>query len=66
MNFFSFLVQSVQGIISNMDCVSKSQFIEIQNSRKSPLNNMDLVWKKDVQHGGAHIIKVECAYILHA
>jgi hypothetical protein len=27
---------------------------------------MDLVWKKDVQHGGAHIIKVECAYIPHA
>jgi hypothetical protein len=27
---------------------------------------MDLVWKKDVQHGGAHIIEVECAYIPHA
>jgi hypothetical protein len=27
---------------------------------------MDLVWKKDVQHGGTHIIKVECAYITHA
>jgi Fe2+ transport system protein B len=27
---------------------------------------MDLVWKKDVQHGRAHIIKVECAYIPHA
>jgi len=24
------------------------------------------VWKKDVQHGRAHIIKVECAYIPHA
>jgi hypothetical protein len=27
---------------------------------------MDLVWKKDVRHGGAHVIKVECAYIPHA
>ncbi len=27
---------------------------------------MDLVWEKDVQHGRAHIIKVECAYIPHA
>jgi hypothetical protein len=27
---------------------------------------MDLVWKKNVQHGGTHIIKVECAYITHA
>jgi len=27
---------------------------------------MDLVWKKDVRHGGAHIIEVECAYIPHA
>jgi hypothetical protein len=24
------------------------------------------VWKKNVQHGGAHIIEVECAYIPHA
>jgi hypothetical protein len=45
---------------------SKSQYIEIQNPKKSPFNNMDLVWKKDVQHGGAHIIEVECAYIPHA
>jgi hypothetical protein len=27
---------------------------------------MDLVWRKDVRHGGAHIIEVECAYIPHA
>jgi hypothetical protein len=27
---------------------------------------MDLVWKKDVRHGGAYIIEVECAYIPHA
>jgi hypothetical protein len=27
---------------------------------------MDLVWKKDVWYGKAHIIKVECAYIPHA
>jgi hypothetical protein len=27
---------------------------------------MDLVWRKDVQHGRANIIKVECAYIPHA
>jgi hypothetical protein len=49
-----------------MGHVSKSQSIEIQNPRKSPFNDMDLVWKKDVQHGRAHIIKVECAYIPHA
>ncbi len=48
-----------------MGCVSKSQFIEIQNPRKSPFN-MDLVWKKNVRHGGAHIIKIECAYIPNA
>jgi hypothetical protein len=49
-----------------MGCASKSQYIEIQNLKKSPFNKMALVWKKDVQHGGAHIIKVECAYIPHA
>ncbi len=49
-----------------MGHASKSQYIEIQNPKKSPFNNMDLVWKKDVQHGGAHIIEVECAYIPHA
>jgi hypothetical protein len=27
---------------------------------------MDLVWKKNVRYGGAHIIKVECVYIPHA
>jgi len=27
---------------------------------------MGLVWKKDVQHGRAHIIEVDCAYISHA
>jgi hypothetical protein len=49
-----------------MGHVSKSQYIEIQNPRKSPFNNMDLVGKKDVRHGGAHIIEVECACIPHA
>jgi len=48
-----------------MGRASKSQYIEIQNPKKSPFNNMDLVWKKDVEHGGAHIIEVECAYIPH-
>jgi hypothetical protein len=65
-NLPSFLVQSIQGIVSNMGCASKSQSIEIQNPWKSPFNNMDLVWKKDFQHGRPHIIKVECAYIPHA
>jgi hypothetical protein len=65
-NLLSFLVQSAQGIISNMSCASKSQYIDIQNPKKSPFKNMDLVWKKDVWHGGAHIIEVECAYIPHA
>jgi hypothetical protein len=31
-----------------MGCVSKSQHIDIENPKKSPFNNMDLVWKKDV------------------
>ncbi len=65
-NLLSFLVQSVQGIVSNMAHASKSQSIEIQNPRKSPFNNMDLVWRKDVRHGGAHFIEVECAYNPHA
>jgi hypothetical protein len=65
-NLLFFLIQSAQGIVSNMGCVSKSQYIEIQNPKKSPFNNMDLVWKKNVRHGEAHIIKVECAYIPHA
>jgi hypothetical protein len=49
-----------------MGCASKSQYIKIQNLKKSPFNNIDVVWKKDVQHGRAHIIEVECAYIPHA
>jgi hypothetical protein len=49
-----------------MGRVSKYQYIEIQNPKKLPFNNMDLAWKKDVWHGGAHIIKVECEYIPHA
>jgi hypothetical protein len=49
-----------------MGHVSKSQYIEIQNPKKSPFNNMDLMWKKDVRHGRAHIIEVECAYIPRA
>jgi hypothetical protein len=65
-NLLFFFIQSTQSIVSNISRASKSQFIEIQNPRKSPFNNMDLVWKKDVQHGRAHIIEVECAYILHA
>ncbi len=49
-----------------MGHASKFQSIEIQNPRKSPFNNMDLVWRKNVWHGGEHIIEVECAYIPHA
>jgi len=49
-----------------MGHASKFPYIESQNPKKSPFNNMDLMWKKDVQHGGAHIIKVKCAYIPHA
>jgi hypothetical protein len=65
-NLLFFLVQSAQGIVSNMGRASKSQYIDIQNPKKSPFNNMDLVWEKNVWHGRAHIIKVECAYIPHA
>jgi len=65
-NLSSFLVQSTQGIVLNMGHVSKSESIEIQNWRVSPFNNMDLVWKKNVWHGGAHIIEIESAYIPHA
>jgi hypothetical protein len=66
MNLLFFLVQLAQGIILNMGHASNSQFIDIQNPRKSPFKNMNLVWKKDVQHGGPHMIKVKCAYIPHA
>jgi hypothetical protein len=48
-----------------MGRASNFQTIEIQNLRKSPFN-MDLVWKKYVWHGGAHIIEAECTYIPHA
>jgi uncharacterized protein (UPF0303 family) len=65
MNLLFFLVQLAQGIVSNMGCASKSQYIEIQNPKKLPFNNMDLMWKKYAQHGGAHIIEVEYAYIPH-
>ncbi len=30
-----------------MGRASKSQYIEIQNPKKSPFNNMDLAWKKN-------------------
>jgi hypothetical protein len=46
-----------------MGHVSKSQSIEIQIPRRSPFNNMYLVWRKDVPYG---VIEVECAYIPHA
>jgi hypothetical protein len=49
-----------------MGHASKFQYIEIQNPKNDPFNNMDLVWKKYVRHGGANIIEVECAYIPHA
>jgi len=49
-----------------MGHASKSQSIEIQNPRRSPFNNMDLVWTKDIQHRGAHIIEVESTYMPHA
>jgi len=49
-----------------MGHASNFQSIEIQNPRKSPFKNMDLVWTKDIQHGGAHIIEVECTYMPHA
>jgi hypothetical protein len=65
-NLSSFLIQSTQGIILNMGRASKSQSIEIQNPRRSPFNNMDLVWRHDVQHEGAHVIEVKCPYIPYA
>ncbi len=64
-NLSYFLVQLALGIVSNMGHASKSQSIEIQNPRL-PFNNMDLVWRNNIWHGRAHIIKVKCAYISHA
>jgi hypothetical protein len=49
-----------------MGRASKSQSIDIQNPRRSPFNNIDLVWRKNVRYGETHIIEVECAYISHA
>jgi hypothetical protein len=37
-----------------MGCATKSQYIEIENPKKSPFNNMDLMWKKNVRCGGTH------------
>ncbi len=37
--------------------------LKSRTQRRSTFNNMDLVWRKDVRHGVAHIIEVECAYI---
>ncbi len=37
-----------------------------KTQRRSTFNNMNLVWRKNVQHGVAHIIEVECAYIPQA
>ncbi len=48
-----------------MGCVPKFQFIEIQNLKMSPFNNMDLVWTNVFQDGKAQIIKVECTNIPH-
>jgi hypothetical protein len=45
-------------LVSTMGCALKFQSIDIQNLKRSPFNNMDLVWTNDVQHGGAHIIKL--------
>jgi hypothetical protein len=53
-------------LVSTMGHVPKSQYIEIQNLESSPFSNTDWVWTKDVRHGGAHIIKIKCAYIPHA
>jgi hypothetical protein len=40
---YSFFLYLTQGLISNMGHVSKSQYVEIQNPRKSPFNNMDFM-----------------------
>jgi hypothetical protein len=62
--FFYYTINS--HLVSNMGCVSKFQSIEIQNQSKPPFNIMDLMWTKDVRHGGAYIIEVECTYMSHA
>ncbi len=62
--FFSYTINS--NLVSNMGSALKSQSIEIQNQKRSPFNNMDLVWTKNVWHEGSHIIEVQSAYISHA
>jgi hypothetical protein len=49
-----------------MGRASKSQYIEIQNPKKSPFNNMDLVWKKKCSTSRVTYNRIECAYIPHA
>jgi len=36
----------------------KSQSIDVQNRTNTPFNNMKLVWRKYVRHGGAHMVEV--------
>jgi hypothetical protein len=48
-----------------MGHVPKSQSIDVQNLTNTPFNNIKMAWKKYVQHGGAHMAKVESAYIPH-
>ncbi len=43
-----------------------SQSIKIQNPKKSPFLNVDLVWKNGFRHGGQNKVAIEIAYIPHA
>jgi hypothetical protein len=49
-----------------MGHASKSQYIDIQNPKKSPFNNMDFGVEKRCLTWRAHIIEIEYAYIPHA
>jgi hypothetical protein len=53
-------------IIQSMGRTPLSQSIEIQNLTKSPLSNVDLVWKDGFKHGGQNKVVIETTYIPHA
>jgi hypothetical protein len=53
-------------VLQNMRQTPLSQSIKIQNLAKSPLSNVDLVWKDQFRHGGQNKVAIETAYMPHA
>jgi hypothetical protein len=56
----------INSIIQSMGRTPLSQSIEIKNLTKSPLSNVDLVWKNKFKHGSQNKVVIETTYIPHA